>query len=177
MAVQSMGNGIDFMVEESGGTRSRKKRGGGKKQKLLKAQKLGKKTLSSIAAALNNGARIPREYWEPGCLFYGFADQEWLRMTDDIFPAKLRSDKHTHPCYVLESSPLVDIVCPCSSKPQRVPGTPYIPEGAVLQYTKTVCEMNSYVLKQFAYPMSPEEEFDTDACFKGFWPPEKLEHV
>ena len=177
MAGQSTKNEIDYMTEESGGTHYRKKRRTHKMHKLLKAQKSEKKPLSQIARALVNGANVPREYWESGCLFYGFSDMEWRRMTDDIFPAKLRSDKHTHPCYVLESSPLVDIVCPCSSKPQRVPGTPYIPEGAVLQYTKTVCEMNSYVLKQFAYPMSPEEEFDTDACFKGFWPPEKLEHV
>ena len=171
-----MRNGIDDMAEEDDGGRRRKKRRVDKK-KLLKSQKSGKKPLSSIEPLLNDGVRIPREYWEAGCLFYGFSDLEWRRLTDEDFPATLRPDKHSHPCYVLESSPLADIVCPCSSRAQRQSGTPYIPEGAVLQYSKTVCEINSYVLTQFSYPMSPEEEFATQPFFKGLWPPEKLEYV
>ncbi|MBQ7456978.1 MAG: hypothetical protein IJS54_05200 [Desulfovibrio sp.] len=144
------------------------------KKKLLKAQSSGKKPLASIAALATEGARIPREYWEAGCLFYGFADLEWRRLTNDVFPATLRPDKHSHPCYVLASSSLADIVCPCSSKRSK---SPYIPEGAILGYSNAVCDRASYVLEAFSYPMAAEETFATSVWFKGFWPPEKLERM
>lgn len=177
MTRQSMGNEIDYMADEGDGTHRKKKQKANKKNKLLKAQKSGKKPLSSISQILYEGFRAPREYWEAGCLFYGFSDLEWLRMTNNAFPATLRPDKHTHPCYVLESSPLTDVVCPCTSVSKRSRGTPYIPKGTVLLYTKAVCDRNSYILKRFSYPMLPEDEFDTYARFKGFWPPDKLEYV
>ncbi|MBQ7179002.1 MAG: hypothetical protein IJS08_16410 [Victivallales bacterium] len=142
----------------------------------LKPRASLKRPLSQLAVILKgqNNTDLPREYWERGCLFKNFANLEWRRLTG-IFPATMIGK--THPLYVIEASALHEVVCPCSSKNFYGKGTEYIPRGSVLEYTGVVMDKNSFVLRNFACPLAPEERFEASPHFLGSFPPEKLEHA
>ena len=142
----------------------------------LKPRTSLKRPLSQLAAILKgqSNAVFSREYWERGCLFKNFSNIEWRRLTG-VFPATMTGT--THPLYVIEASALNEVVCPCSSKNFYGKGTEYIPEGSVLDYTEAVMDKNSFVLRNFACPLAPEESFEASPHFLGSYPPEKLEHA
>ena len=112
---------------------------------------------------------LPRDYWQEGCLFFGFSDEGWQERTGGVFPATLKS---THPLYVWKTDQTGETVCPCTSRKNNDAGM--IPEGSVLEFTGHVTEKTSYVLHALRFPVAPEESLNEKLDFKGVFPPENL---
>ena len=112
---------------------------------------------------------LPRDYWQDGCLFFGFSDEGWQKRTEGAFPVTLKS---SHPLYVWKSDQTGEIVCPCTSRKTSNAGM--IPEGSVLDFTGDINEKTSYVLHTLRFPVASEESLDEQLTFKGVFPPEKL---
>lgn len=156
-----------------------KRKGGFKPVSRGRARIRIRKGLAPFLSILGGqrAVRLSREYWEAGCLFFNFSDEEWRKLTDDTFPKTLSPDRTTHPLYVLEANELAEVVCPCSSKNFRGSGTRYIPKGATLEYTGAITDRNIYILEFLRAPLAPEETCDGDPLYCGSYEYNKLELV
>jgi len=112
--------------------------------------------------------RLPPACWQPGMLFSGAPDRGLKDLTGE-FPATFRSDKVSHPIFVLKTlSHLGHKVCPCSSR--RRGTARFIRKGCVLEITGIVTDRDTYLVEGCAFNLPMDPAFSEHLRFRGLVP-------
>ena len=113
--------------------------------------------LRNANVLLKEAAHIPLIYWQPSMLFTGAADRGLHRLTCGSFPAGQPTAKK-RPIFALSTLPHSSgfKVCPCSTKPPRIPGPArLIRGGCILRPTGRPVERDSYLVEKITFNIPP----------------------
>ncbi len=100
-------------------------------------------------------SRLPGYLWNRNMLFFGTPDL-WLKKKTGVFPGTIRSDKGTHPVFILSRKNNMSVkACPCSSKGRR---GKYVSRGCRLEMTGRTVDKDTYILTEYTFnlPLNPE---------------------
>jgi len=111
---------------------------------------------------------LPPSQWKERMFFSGFKDNE-LRAHTGSFPATLRTDKTTHPVFILGSNSISHVVCPCSSKGSRKKQR-YIAKGCALEMKNHVMDRDSFLVERYRFTVPLDGRLTSHLQFRGVVP-------
>jgi hypothetical protein len=117
----------------------------------------------------NSITSLPVSQWRDRMLFAGAPDQE-LKFLTGTFPRTFRTEKTTHPIFVLASMQTGMFVCPCSTK-----GNPskfrFIRSGCRLKDGREeTLEQPSYLVETCSFTLPMDRRFSRKLIYLGVVP-------
>ena len=109
--------------------------------------------------------KLPPSQWQERMFFTGAPDRS-LREKTGSFPASFRTEKHTHPLFVLRPHSSGHLVCPCSSRGSRYRQR-YIRKNCRLELSGKITDRDSFLVEQYSFTLPNDSRLARQLLFMG----------